>query len=219
MAGVDEDIKRLMTLVAKLSLNSAQGLRVIRSIVLKVYLMPSESSFMKSVVVATTSYTKTAKALRESMEDKGIPKSEQQQKVLDRLGVPHIHAWNAIVTTALATLKDKVDKNEVVEGIQDMKKAHEEMTEHCKLYQSKGWAAIADEVKVVMKEKAYGKENMKLIINVKEPSPSSNQYDIVHLLIKTIPGSRVLPSIAPPGDMEKQIQDWLEKNGASSTGA
>ena len=165
MAGVDEDIKRLMTLVAKLSLNSAQGLRVIRSIVLKVYLMPSESNFMKSVVVATASYTKTAKALRESMDDKGIPKSEQQQKVLDRLGVPHVHAWNAMVTTALATLKDKIDKNEVVEGIQDMRKAHEEMTEYCKLYQSKGWAAIADEAKVVMKEKAYGKENMKLIIN------------------------------------------------------
>ena len=51
MAGVDEDIKRLMTLVAKLSLNSAQSLRVIRSIVLKVYLLPSESSFMKSATI------------------------------------------------------------------------------------------------------------------------------------------------------------------------
>jgi len=219
MAGVDEDIKRLMTLVAKLSLNSAQGLRVMRSILLRVYLLPTESDYMKAVVDATSTYAKTAKEMRQGMDDKGVPKSEQQQKVLDRLGVPHVHAWNALVGVAMKALKAKADKREKVEGIDDMQKAHDSINDYCKQYQARGWTAIADEVKVVMKEKAYGKENMKLLVNVKDPSPSSDVNDIIHMLIKAWPGCRVLPSVAPPGDMERQIQDWPERNGASSGSA
>lgn len=216
---LDDDVKKLMTLVAKLSLNSAQSLRVMRSILLKVYLMPSDGDYMKAVVGATTQYTKAAEALRASFDEQGIHKSEQQPKVLDRLGVPHVHAWNALIGITMENIKGKISKKEAVKDLDDLEKAYTHLSEYCKSYQTKGWQAMAEEVKVVMKEKAYGKENLKLIMNVQDPSPSSSVFDIIHALLKATPGTRVLPSVAPAGDMERQIQDWLEKHGAASSSA
>ena len=205
---LDGESNKLLVLVAKLCLNSAQQVRLLRSVLLEAFMVPVENPFLAKMLRETKQFTERAKSVREHLEEQGIPKAKIQDKVQDSLGLPHIHAFSALIEVALATLQKEPEAN---------KQSIDVLTGYCADYQAKGWRAISQEVKAAMKEKAYGKENMKLLVNVQPETKSHQVWSIIKQLLLAQKGVRELQAVAPKGNMERQIQEWLERNGHSSS--
>ena len=86
-----EDAMRILQIVAKLSLSSAQGIRAVKAILLDVIQLPSNHELMIMIKAATTSHAEKCKTL--------------DAKRREALGPPHIHAYNAVLTWAKAQLQ------------------------------------------------------------------------------------------------------------------
>lgn len=175
-------LKEAVVLLTKLGLSHAQQMRTIRAILLDVIMMLEESEWMKDIVEAGQKYASL------------MPDSGRDAKI-EKMVLIHHHAWNALITIAL-----KQAQGEQAKKIQDY-------ISHIKI---KGGIHGFQRVKTVMREKAWERGAVKLLVNV---MPGTIDYDIWQIvkgmLVKS--GGRALPGKAPPGKMEELLQSMLEE--------
>ena len=191
-----KDLIKMVALIAKLSLSTAQCTRCLRSVMLEVFTFVLECSLVQAVKTATRKY-------REACEK--IPDSVQRKA---RLGLPHIHVWNAL----LHGWKEYLGK----QGSQESQEKLTMLNTYIQKYQGLGWEILSEQVKFARLKKIHDRKRIHLEMNVKPGTDSNDLYEgglkewILHH-----PECDKIVGQAPPGDLERRIQQWLEENGFS----
>ena len=180
----NKDITRVVSILTKLSLSKAQQARFLKSIVMDSFRFPAECDLIMKAKVATQASATQAK----TMHDK------------DRLGLPHIHIWNAFPTVPKQHANDdtKVKLDEYIATLGPL-----------------GWRALNEEVKHVRVRKNFDKQFVTVEIAIVRGSSSSAVYEILRNYSKTIKEAVELPGTAPSGDLERKLQVWLGSIGSS----
>eukprot|EP00929_Paragymnodinium_shiwhaense_P092046 TRINITY_DN51925_c0_g1_i1.p2 TRINITY_DN51925_c0_g1~~TRINITY_DN51925_c0_g1_i1.p2 ORF type:complete len:225 (-),score=55.60 TRINITY_DN51925_c0_g1_i1:317-991(-) len=184
-------MNKLIALIAKLTLSNTQQLRMINSIVLDVFLIPTESPTAQQMKAGTTLYAASVKEI-------DIP-----QRV-PRFGLPHHHAWNNMLASAFE-LANETEKKEYVtyKGRMDGSSAD--------LY-----SILTNEVKVCKIMKSFDANRRKLYVNVVTETPSYKIWLVTKGIFKRTQGFQEKPGQAPPGALENTIQEALEQMGEST---
>ena len=176
--------------LVKLALSTKLDTRVLRSICIITYLIDGASHAATAVKAATQSFAVKHKA--------AAPGQER-----DRLGSPHIHAWNALIVSAMQHLTDGLMKTQLQAYATKMKGKSQQLyyeVKHVRL--AKAWARP-------------GQETKKLELNLREGSDSEQVWSAVldPWLMKGKPEGNAAVrkfGIAPMGDMERRMQTWLD---------
>jgi hypothetical protein len=196
VGAASKDLIAIVGTIGKLSLNSAQQARAMKSILIDVYRVPADFPMASAMKAATKNFAEAAQKITDPVAR------------TDRLGVPHVHAWNACVKTyklameASTTQGDKERLAEIVTYIGEKN--------------TQGWKGIVKEVTYARVRRNYNKEAVCLEFNVKDGTDSYKIYsNMVQWLLRQ-PATTELPGVAPPGDLERKVQQWLTENGMSA---
>mmetsp|Transcript_41397 Transcript_41397/g.111181 ORF Transcript_41397/g.111181 Transcript_41397/m.111181 type:complete len:120 (-) Transcript_41397:166-525(-) len=74
------------------------------------------------------------------------------------------------------------------------------------------WQNVAAEVKYCYLEKTHTRDYKKLVVNFKQASNSDQIFEnIVMPVLLREPEADQLPGIAPKGDLERELQKWLDE--------
>jgi hypothetical protein len=199
----EEEIKYkdFLCIISKLVLNSAMQLRIHKAIIIDCYKIKAEGQWYTSHVEATRSFAVTQSQLKEQ--------GQTPQQIKEAIGMPSVHGFNAMVKHLL-TLK-----------IPEAAKVRTAVS----LWQSQdGWRTIAYHIKCCRMTKMYHATDKRLEISVpQEPHTVLDQPDDnmltptwVWLLIKREMMKEKdyiqMEGVAPSGDMERKIQEWLDAN-------
>ena len=194
----DAETKKLLSTLAKLSLSNAMQIRALRSILLEVHQVPAANPYIQEAMQATKKYAEAAKEMS--------PKDKEE-----RLGLPHIHVWNALLAVATRNLEQRAKEQDP---------SHQEslavLLEYASKYQEQGWKAIHHEVKYARVQKNFRPELKRLEINLMESSPSDKVWAIIKADLRRDQGVRELPGVAPAGDLERQLQRFLDDASGSA---
>ena len=191
-----KDMLNIIGTIGKLSLNSAQQTRALKSILIDVFRVPTDFPMAAAMRAATKGFAEAAQRIVDP-----IARTE-------RLGVPHVHAWNACVKTfklALEASSAQADKDTLGMIAQYIDKKNKE-----------GWKGVVSEVTYARVRKNFNKEFVRLEFNVRDATPSRPLYESMKKWINTWPSTSELPGVAPPGDLERKVQQWLVENGMSA---
>ena len=180
----DKEITRVVSILTKLSLSSAQQARFLKAIVMDSFRLPAECDLIVKAKEATQAFATQAK----TMHDK------------DRLGLPHIHIWNAFLTVL------KQHANDDTKG---------KLDEYIATLGPLGWRALNEEVKHVRVRKNFDKQFVTVEIAIVRGSSPSAVYEIFRNYIKITKEAVELPETAPSGDLERKLQVWLDSIGSS----
>ena len=92
------------------------------------------------------------------------------------------------------------------------------LKEYANKYQELGWKAVHAEVKYARIQKNFKAELKRLEINIVDKSPSDEAWQIIREDLKRDKEVRELPGVAPAGDLERQLQRFLdEANGTTGS--
>ena len=197
------ETKKLLATLAKLSLSNALQLRALRSILLEVHQVPTDNRYIQEATKATKAFAEAAKEM--SAKDK-----EEQ------LGLPHIHVWNALLGVAMRSLEDRQKANQ--DPTLQLQSSLMALKEYASTYQELGWKAVHAEVKYARIQKNFKAELKRLEINIVDKSPSDEVWQIIREDLKRDKEVRELPGVAPAGDLERQLQRFLdEANGTTGS--
>jgi len=199
----EEEIKYkdFLCIVSKLVLNSAMQVRIHKAIIIDCYKIKAESQWFVCHIEATKSFAVHQSQLKES--------GQNPAEIKEAIGMPSVHGFNAMVKHLL-TLKfpeaARVRTAVALWGTQE------------------GWRTIAYHIKCCRMTKMFHATDKRLEISVpQEPFTSLEQPDDnlltptwVWLLIKREMMKEKdhvqMEGVAPPGDMERKIQEWLDAN-------
>ena len=207
----EDELKRMnefLSVLSKLTLSSALAVRTHRSIIIDCMELPTENRFIKAHRAGTGRFTEAAKALRE----KGV-KSEQ---VKEQLGIPGVHGTNEMVGLYIA---EKLPM-------------YKKMEEAILLWRSQaGWRTIDQHIRHSRVSKMYHSNVKRLEISAplmltlqtitpgvldedKEPEASAltPTWAMCKILqqIRKEQGFRALEGLAPMGDLERRVQDFID---------
>ena len=96
MEAKDKGTQELLMVIAKLTLSNAQSNRLLKSIMLECHRLPVDEALVKNVQAATKAFTVKAKEMRDAGQD--------SEAVRNTLGLPCIHAFNAVLSSIKPTL-------------------------------------------------------------------------------------------------------------------
>ena len=183
----DDQLKQLVTVIAKLSLSNALRIRCLQSIVLQVLKVPTETQYIKAGMEATAQWTQQAKGLSQEPKE-------------DTIGIPHVHLFNALIKV----LKERKA---------DHQPTQQAITDYVTQMQSGGWRAAHAQIPYCRIQRNYDKEFKRLEWNANAGTPSANIMALIVEDLKTVKGTKQLPGIPPAGDLERKIQTWLDEHG------
>ncbi len=195
-----EKLKANLELLCKLTLSNTQAVRALKTIVMQTFKIPNESPFY-------VAYKKGTKKFNDLIEAASSP----QQKA--KVAPPMVYCWNEIVKYVIG-----------LGG--NIAKAISESAE--------GWTqeAVMDQIRHMQISKMYGGTHSRLEVacpgsivleraatmidpDATNLSPEAVWIVIKDCLIKT-EGTVVLRGRAPPGEMERQVQQLLDAVKAKS---
>jgi hypothetical protein len=185
----DGELKKITAVLAKLCLSSALKARCLQSILLTVLLVPESNSFVKVGLEATKKWT-----------DK-VKDASRDEK--DKLGLPHVHCFNAMLALCQQRLKDK-NAQEELKTIGDYCAAAQRAASPAK--------EIARDVRFWRIQRNYDREFKRIEYSVNVGTQAHAVAIIIHKELLTNEGVRELPGIAPAGDLERKVQAWLDAN-------
>lgn len=191
-----KDMINIIGTIGKLSLNSAQQTRALKNILIDVFRVPTDFPMAAAMRAATKGFVEAAQRIVDP-----VARTE-------RLGVPHVHAWNACIKTyklALEASSAQADKDTLGEIVQYIGMKNKE-----------GWKGVASEVTYARVRKNYNKDFVCLEFNVRDATASRPLYESMKKWINTLPDTSELPGVAPPGDLERKVQQWPVENGMSA---
>lgn len=182
------DVKKIVAVLCKLSLADALGVRILKAAVIQTVLIATESVWVVTIRAATKKYVE-------------ITKDMEKDEKFNKFGLPHAHAWNAVIKV----MTDKA----VASGDEDAKKKLDEYVQVAK--SQGGFNFFLDSVKVFRLFKAYDKEKIKIEVAIKDSSAEAQLWATAVTLMRG-DGGRLLPGTAPPGQLEGLVQTFLDKN-------
>ena len=187
-----DQYQELMSLVVKLSLSSALQVRMLRAIMIDCYMIPTESKWFTLHKQATVDYNAMAERLRKE--------GKAQEAVKNQIGLPHLHAFNAHV-------KHYVElKPQSAQEIQDYIK------------QWGSWQKVNKEIKHYRVTRTFHASNKRLEVSAPmiDRSPVQGSvtwmWGMIRQEILASPQTKEMQGIAPMGDLERQLQTWLDSN-------
>ena len=197
----DSDHLDIILLCTKLCLSNALSTRIMRSILITHIKLPTDNDYIQSHKKGTAKFAETAAKLR--TEDGLTP-----FHIRERIGLSHIAGFNMLVTTYKQRIAQVPEKLQKLEEFLNANKA-------------KKWKAYADQVRHSVVSKNWDRSYMKLEIRVEERAlhVQQNIYDCFALWmdmkadILSIQEAEELPGVAPRGDLERKIQEWIDNNG------
>jgi hypothetical protein len=205
VGGTSKDLNQILLVVAKLCLSNAQTSRMLKAILIDCSKLDSSTEEVVSMKEATKSFAVTAKELR---EDKGLT----AEAVRAELATPAVHAFNALLAATFKNLKadGSGEEDPRVVAFRDY-------------YQSKGIQELARFVKHCKAVQMFDKKHTRLEMHIAEVDhhkdhpeglldPKQMYDQIVKPHLVTRKGFVPLAGMAPAGDLERQIQDWLGRN-------
>ena len=104
--GPDKQLTKAVHAIAKLSLKNALEVRELQAAMLRTFLVPKPSPYVQSALVATKEFTDRAKQARDG-------------KGQFPAGEPHVHAWAALLRTAIDDTALFADDKEVIQVRRD----------------------------------------------------------------------------------------------------
>eukprot|EP00929_Paragymnodinium_shiwhaense_P067064 TRINITY_DN33744_c0_g1_i1.p2 TRINITY_DN33744_c0_g1~~TRINITY_DN33744_c0_g1_i1.p2 ORF type:complete len:234 (+),score=64.08 TRINITY_DN33744_c0_g1_i1:45-746(+) len=182
-----QQTERLLNLVAKLALSSALQVRVLRSIMLDIYLLPEDHRIVGAIKAATTEYANQVE---------GISK----QKRTEVLGLPHLHAWNAFLNAVKGLCK--------VQEVATALVAYEQQVVG-QVSSSNLWTVLHAHVRYCRVQKCWAAKLKRLEINVVIGTPAATLWDVLKKHMGTL-GLQERRGMAPPGNLEEQVQRMLD---------
>ena len=180
-----------MEIFAKLLLSLDLQVRGLRSILLDCVAIATSSMYIQKGSEATKKWNDAYNKLK---EDGATPKAAKGQ-----LGLPHVHLWNAL----LGTFKERATKAQNQPAVQ-------QVTEYLEQAQPLGVKGMASVVKFVRINKMYSSEHKRLEVNVKPDTIHEKMWHTIRADILTLPESNHLEGMAPPGDLTRKVQEWLD---------
>jgi len=177
--------QRILETLAKLSLSNALQVRVLRSVMIDVVRVKTDSKMVGMIRESTKKFADAHKAL------------SAEERTDCKLGLIHIHAWNAMVG-----FYQKEIEGDAAASL--------ELKQYMDQYSALGWRAVAKEVKHVQVAKAWDAQYKKLEVSTTHDTPSAKLWDKIKALILKDPACKELPGRAPPGDLERQLQTYLD---------
>eukprot|EP00969_Alexandrium_andersonii_P333638 14745403-Alexandrium_andersonii.AAC.1 len=185
-AASTKGLEGVVKVLAKMSLQNAQNMRAVRSVVITTVNMPAAHEAIVGMKAATAAFMEKAKSYKGGEEK------------FKAIGCPHWHSWNALVKWA--------GEN----GKQDLK-AH--VAEYLQIAKDSGLGVhfYAEDVKLVRVAKAYAKDRAKLEVSMESGSKAAILWKLIQGELEAQEGCRVMRGTAPPGHFEDQLQQWLER--------
>ena len=196
-------LTNIVAVIGKLCLSNAQTSRMLRAILLEVIRVPANSVYVLAMKTATKQYADKATELRQN--------GKNSDQVEEAMAQPHIHAWNAVVNTAMERFKNRQEHAK-----QDV------LQKYCQEYQAKGMLAIGKEVEFCYIKNPHCPDMKHIEIRVAERKhnqviSADHVWELIKPDILSQEGAKELPGIAPRGNLERQIQDWLTSMGMDSS--
>ena len=185
------DTVKIMAITAKLCLSSALQVRAIKSILIRVWMVPSDHPLVTEAMANTRKFAELSKQLTQD--------SKTSDQRIDFIGLPHEHVWNALITVLLADLEKKKEDLAVKEKIVFIQ-------EYCANMTQAGHRALLREVAYARVQKCYEREFRKLELNVAEGTPSHQVFSYLVDFLERTPNVVEKPGQAPPGDLERRLQ-------------
>ena len=168
--------------------------RVCRACLLEVFLTKTDNPWISVMREATVAQHEAAREYK----DKALCKKE--------LGAPHVHAWNAVIQVVQDELeKDKTTHAENLKLIQEYENTYagKEVQEVLVI--------IARDVRFFRVAKAFGKDQKKIEANVQPGTPSFMLWTkLLRPCLLSTTGTQELAGVAPPGDVSRQLQEFLD---------
>ena len=193
---------KLMELLAKLCLANSLQTRLLRAIVIDCFRVKTDNKYIVAHKEATIHFAETAKSLKEN-------ESLSPEEIKERIGIPSVHGFNAMLK---AMIQDKVP-------------GYEKLTEAVALWKSQqGWRTIHMHIRHCRVAKMYKSEFKRLEVScpleqncqagaapatVDGLTPTWAWVQMKAVILKT-DGFMTLEGIAPAGDMERRVQEYLD---------
>lgn len=179
----NKDNEKLMVLIAKLCLANSLACRVLKSVTLEVVLLKASSGMAVSMLEAGRNFAKAAESLSAKVK-------------FEKLGTPHLHVFNAALKVALEGTDD-----------QAAKKTISDYTTRITAAGTAKYTMMAAEIKHWRINKCFDRELKRLEFNIPESSPAKPVAHVVVAHILSHCGGERKPGMAPPGDLERKIQE------------
>ena len=201
-------MEELMVLLSKLCLSSALQCRDHKAIVMDCVLIKTDSAWYREFKAATEKFTDTQRRLK----DQG----SSPPQIKNMIGIPSVHGFNALVKHALV-LKPVWGK---------------QLEEAVKLWASQdGWHTIHAHVPHCKISRMFHSTQKRLEVSVPQehmvPLEDTQITEVAQLtptwawtrikkLVLQDPDHHALEGIAPAGDLERRIQEFLDSQAGSS---
>eukprot|EP00929_Paragymnodinium_shiwhaense_P065713 TRINITY_DN32921_c0_g1_i1.p2 TRINITY_DN32921_c0_g1~~TRINITY_DN32921_c0_g1_i1.p2 ORF type:complete len:251 (-),score=71.42 TRINITY_DN32921_c0_g1_i1:760-1512(-) len=187
---------KLLILVSKLCLANALQVRVLKSILLEVYLIKENTTAATYMKDGTKSYQEASSKLA-------------NEKRVAEIGLPHHWAWNHL----MKALKDEDKDGKYKEHFD---KYHEHIQSAISTAGTTYYTIWQAEVKYCRLQKCWDRSQRRLELNFIPHSESEKLWtQALRPLLLATQGAQQRQGIAPNGDFEDRIQQTLIKMGAS----
>ena len=181
-SGAEESETKVLELLATLCLSNAQMVRGLKSTAITAHMMDKGNTIITMAEQAKKHYAKTVETM--------TPKQK------DAIGPSHIHVWAGVCSAAKMQLQD-FHKQNFDDYLEQMNK--------------QGPISLGDHVKYCYTENCHDPDKKKLLVNVKEGTVADKACETILIYIRQAKGTRWLQGKAPRGDLEHQIQKWLDE--------
>eukprot|EP00929_Paragymnodinium_shiwhaense_P102846 TRINITY_DN66071_c0_g1_i1.p2 TRINITY_DN66071_c0_g1~~TRINITY_DN66071_c0_g1_i1.p2 ORF type:complete len:184 (-),score=41.61 TRINITY_DN66071_c0_g1_i1:74-583(-) len=167
--------------------------------------MKADSESVKAAKAATKSYANAANAIRSV--------TPINQAKLDDIGLPHSHAWNAILTTTLAAMKaqDNAECKKAVEildaHIQQLSKGTEGYSRFFELQMQVRYCGI---------KKTWNSRIVKLEVHCVRGTTAHAAWCEIMKYHAKYEGAKIRQGAAPRGNLEREVQNALDRMGMSN---
>ena len=181
-----KDQEKQMILLMKLGLSNALACRVLKSVTMYTYLMEAAQPAVVAGKAATVAYAKQVEGM------------DAKVKARD-FGQPHIHLWNALVRTASAAEGSwKAPLDAYVVELQALPS------------QPARVKRLMEEVRYVRISKTYLRSHIKLEASFHHGTKSEEMWTHVAAYLVQVAKAEEKQGVAPPGEMEREIQKVLD---------
>ena len=190
-----------MTIVSKLLLNVAMQARIHKSILIECIKTPVDCPYYISHKEGTTQFTLAAKKLKEQ--------GKTPMEIKEAIGTPSVHGFNAMVAQYMEAKNPK----------------NAQMGVATKLWEAQnGWKTVHFHIKHCRYSKMFHNTEKRLEISAPfenqtnkdeaqedQLTPTWAWMQIREVILKN-PKAYQMEGVAPPGDLERKVQEWIDEN-------
>eukprot|EP00929_Paragymnodinium_shiwhaense_P113274 TRINITY_DN81537_c0_g1_i1.p2 TRINITY_DN81537_c0_g1~~TRINITY_DN81537_c0_g1_i1.p2 ORF type:complete len:228 (+),score=57.23 TRINITY_DN81537_c0_g1_i1:46-729(+) len=187
----EETLQQLCENTAKLTLSNAQTIRALAPSVYETFLVDENGQRLKALKRGTVNYTNL------------VNENAKKEKPGD-IGVPALHAWSELLAEMKTVNKENTERMKMLE----------EYTQLVGSWGTEVYNELDRQVHMCRIGKAFQKGYKKLQVSVLPGTPSRSIWDqvCVPTMKEDKKGVRRLTGCAPRGNLERTLQDILDRH-------